>query len=176
MMAQDVSGQDYPNGEGQQGGQKRSSIWPWLLLVAVVFIVVFLLWLYWRTPPSETAKVIDKTTEIPVELPKVRPEPIVPDSSGIAAETSAVLDAPATNNQVGITSRNSQQVAEVTMPGITGLSQADAESKVKAAGLVPYLTYGDDPSTTIGHVISQWPLKGETLPRGSEGFIQIQLK
>jgi len=60
------------------------------------------------------------------------------------------------------------------MPDIVGLTQSSAESKVKAAGLVPYLIYGDV-DIAEGLVISQWPGAGESVPAGSEGFIQIQL-
>ena len=64
---------------------------------------------------------------------------------------------------------------DVRMPEIVGLTQASAESKVTAAGLVPYLTYGDSGQTN-GYVISQWPLAGMLVPAGSEGFIQVQLR
>jgi hypothetical protein len=64
---------------------------------------------------------------------------------------------------------------DVRMPETVGLTQAAAESKVEAAGLVPYLTYGDT-GHKEGYVISQWPLAGVLVPAGSEGFIQIQLR
>jgi hypothetical protein len=63
---------------------------------------------------------------------------------------------------------------EVKMPRIVGLSQAAAESKVEAAGLVPYIMYGSS-NVPNGQVISQWPPAGDLLPAGSEGFIQVQL-
>jgi serine/threonine-protein kinase len=64
---------------------------------------------------------------------------------------------------------------DVSMPEVVGLSQAAAESRVKAAGVVPYLTYGDV-GIKNGYVISQWPLAGEAVPEGSGGFIQVQLR
>ena len=67
-----------------------------------------------------------------------------------------------------------QTVNDVLMPEVVGLTQASAESKVKAAGLVPTILYGAV-GKTAGTVISQWPLGGESLPAGSEGFIQIQI-
>lgn len=62
----------------------------------------------------------------------------------------------------------------VTMPKIVGLTQAAAESAVEAAGLVPYLIYGNN-HIEEGRVISQWPAAGESVPTGSEGFIQVQM-
>jgi serine/threonine-protein kinase len=73
-----------------------------------------------------------------------------------------------------VVSSGDQAALDVTMPEIVGLSQASAEAKVKSAGLVPYITYGSS-GVPQGQVISQWPLAGEVLPAGSEGFIQIQL-
>lgn len=63
----------------------------------------------------------------------------------------------------------------VRMPEIVGLTQSSAETKVKQAGLVPYLIYGDA-EIEPGRVISQWPDAGESVAEGSEGFIQIQLE
>jgi beta-lactam-binding protein with PASTA domain len=73
-----------------------------------------------------------------------------------------------------VVSANGRATGEVKMPDVVGLTQAQAESKVKAAGLVPYITYGRA-GVPQGHVISQWPLAGEQLTVGSEGFIQVQL-
>ncbi len=71
-----------------------------------------------------------------------------------------------------VVSASTPVVPDVKMPDIGGLSQSAAESKVKAAGLVPYITYGTGGSA--GHVISQWPPPGEMVPEGSEGFIQVR--
>jgi beta-lactam-binding protein with PASTA domain len=73
-----------------------------------------------------------------------------------------------------VVSTSGQAAAEVKMPQIVGLGQAAAESKVKDAGLVPYITYGSS-GVPNGQVISQWPLAGDSVPVGSEGFIQVQL-
>lgn len=67
-----------------------------------------------------------------------------------------------------------QSVSTATMPNVVGLTQSSAESKVEAAGLIPYLIYGDH-DVVEGLVISQWPDAGESVPEGSEGFIQVQL-
>ena len=73
-----------------------------------------------------------------------------------------------------VLSANTSASGNVKTPSVVGLSQASAESKVKAAGLVPYITYGRTGSTD-GHVISQWPLGGESVPAGSEVLVQVQL-
>ena len=73
-----------------------------------------------------------------------------------------------------VVSAGTPVIKDVKMPAIVGLTQSSAESKVKAAGLVPYITYGSS-GRPNGHVISQWPLAGELIPAGSEGFIQVQL-
>lgn len=66
----------------------------------------------------------------------------------------------------------STSAGTVTMPDVIGLSQADAQSRVKSAGLTPYVTYGNAP-TRAGTVISQWPLGGKSATAGSQGMIQI---
>jgi beta-lactam-binding protein with PASTA domain len=71
-------------------------------------------------------------------------------------------------------SARAQAVKQVKMPDVVGLRQSSAESKVKNVGLVPYITYGRVGAPN-GQVISQWPLPGELLPVGAEGFIQVQL-
>jgi len=70
-------------------------------------------------------------------------------------------------------SARAQAVKQVKMPDVVGLKQSSAESKVKAVGLVPYIMYGRV-GVPEGQVISQWPLGGELLPVGAEGFIQVQ--
>jgi hypothetical protein len=78
-------------------------------------------------------------------------------------------------SQVAIViSVSNRDISNVEMPDIVGLEQAAAESKVQAAGLTPYLTYGNS-GVPEGHVISQWPLPGEMVPEGSQGLIQVQL-
>lgn len=66
-------------------------------------------------------------------------------------------------------------IVYVTMPEVVNLSQSRAESKIKAAGLRPYVMYGKASAATPGPVISQWPLPGSSIPKGSEGFIQVAL-
>lgn len=66
----------------------------------------------------------------------------------------------------------SSSAPQVTMPNIVGLSQSGAEAKVKAAGLVPHITYGYSVAKK-GKVISQWPLAGVSTPEGSQGLIQV---
>ena len=74
-----------------------------------------------------------------------------------------------------VLSAGTPEIATVKMPDVVGMTQSAAESKVKAAGLVPFITYGNS-GIANGLVISQWPLGGESVPEGSEGFIQIQLR
>jgi beta-lactam-binding protein with PASTA domain len=68
----------------------------------------------------------------------------------------------------------SPDIPTVEMPKVRGLSQAEAESRLRAVGLKPYILYGK-PLTGVpkGHVMSQWPDAGDSLPQGSEAFIQI---
>jgi hypothetical protein len=221
-MAQDVGQQGYePEGPSDTGSDKRSGVWPWVVLAIVVLIVILLLWWYWRQPQKASVTVIKKTAEIPVALPEPRPEPIVPTSTVETVETSTVARVPdvlgharssavrtlegagysvststmysaskasgliVSQNPGGgtpldtggtvavVVSANTPEVPDVKMPDIIGLSQSAAESKVKAAGLVPYITYGTG-GTQGGHVISQWPPAGEMIPEGSEGFIQVR--
>jgi len=65
-------------------------------------------------------------------------------------------------------------VNDVTMPNVVGLTQSSAEAKIKAVGMVPTVLYGVA-GTTPGMVFSQWPAAGDSIPAGSEGFIQIQM-
>ncbi|MEI7814210.1 MAG: PASTA domain-containing protein [Coriobacteriia bacterium] len=175
-MAQDSGQPEYAAGDGEDlDSQKRKSDWPWILLAVVVLVVILLLWLYWGQPQQAAVTVINKTTEIPIVIPEPRPEPTVPT---IATTDSAEVSTAPPVTDVAVTSKSSfakPPVRNVSMPEIVGLTQSSAESKVKAAGLVPYLTYGDIGKAN-GVVISQWPLAGEQIPEGSEGFIQIQLR
>ncbi len=75
---------------------------------------------------------------------------------------------------VAIVVSSSRATDLVKMPQIVGLTQSAAEAKVKDAGLVPYITYGNS-GVPSGEVISQWPRAGDSLPVGGEGFIQVQL-
>jgi beta-lactam-binding protein with PASTA domain len=85
----------------------------------------------------------------------------------------AVLD-PGSTVEI-VVSASKQAAGDVKMPSVIGLSQASAEAKVEAAGLTYSLTYGNFGGTADGHVISQWPLAGESVPAGSETLIQIRL-
>ena len=82
----------------------------------------------------------------------------------------------AIGDSVGVfVSKGRKAVPEVTMPSVVGLTRKQAEAKVTAAGLKPYIVYGVD-AQRIGRVISQWPSPGAEVPKGNEGFIQISLK
>jgi len=74
-----------------------------------------------------------------------------------------------------IVSRGSGAVAMVTMPDVIGLTQSAAESKVRAAGLRPYILHGAE-NKYAGLVGSQWPKPGTRVPEGSEGFIQVMIR
>jgi len=69
-------------------------------------------------------------------------------------------------------SSGSAAVGNTTMPDVIGMTESQASDRVKAAGLVPYVTYGNSP-LKAGKVISQWPLGGATTPLGGQGMIQI---
>lgn len=73
-----------------------------------------------------------------------------------------------------VVSRGTYSTPMVTMPNVIGLSRSAAESKVRAAGLKPYLLYGTS-TKYPGLIASQWPPAGDTLPKGSEGFIQLSV-
>ncbi len=60
---------------------------------------------------------------------------------------------------------------QVRVPKLVGLTRAAAEEKIKAAGLVPVISYGT--TAEKGTVQSQWPLGGDTLPEGGEVQIQV---
>jgi serine/threonine-protein kinase len=73
-------------------------------------------------------------------------------------------------------SQAAKDVGNVTMPNVIGLTKSAAESKVKSAGLTPYITYGQAVSGyPNGHVMSQYPEAGDSVPRGSQGLIQVVL-
>jgi beta-lactam-binding protein with PASTA domain len=74
-----------------------------------------------------------------------------------------------------VVSASKQGAGDVKMPAVIGLSQSEAVAKVEAAGLTYSLTYGNIGGTADGHVLSQWPLAGESVPVGSEALIQIKL-
>jgi serine/threonine-protein kinase len=88
-------------------------------------------------------------------------------SAGSSAATGATISL--------VVSKGRKLVAQVTMPSVVGLTRKQAETRIRAAGLVPYVMYGVDPQR-IGRVISQWPDPESRVPEGNEGFIQISLK
>jgi beta-lactam-binding protein with PASTA domain len=220
-MTQDEGRPGY-EGAAESDTLERSSVWPWIALAIVVMVVILFLWLFWRQPQQSSSEAISKTTQTPVVLPSVRPEPVLP---AIAVDTSQTPSTRLVPNVLGrpensavraledagysvsvsqfytvskaagivvgqkpapgaaldsgggvaiVVSANNRATAEVKMPDVVGLTQAEAESKVKAVGLVPSIMYGRA-GIPQGHVISQWPLAGELLTAGSEGFIQVQL-
>lgn len=138
------------------------------------------------TPPSESSRVPDVVGD-----PRSAAETAV-KGAGYAVSSSTVYSASKASGIVVaqspsggtmldagetvaiVVSVGTPESKSVTMPKIVGLTQASAESKVTAAGLVPYITYGDV-NIEEGRVISQWPAAGESIPAGSEGFIQVQL-
>lgn len=63
----------------------------------------------------------------------------------------------------------------VKVPNLTGLSQAQAESKLKALGIRRVLSFFPDASDP-GRVQSQWPLAGDRVEVGGEVQIQITVK
>ena len=63
------------------------------------------------------------------------------------------------------------------VPGVTGLTQAEATRRVKAAGFKVTISYS--PVTrrmAVGHVFTQWPLGGDVLEIGRDVQLQIVIK
>jgi hypothetical protein len=177
-MAQDVGPEGVgPQPTGSSDGRRTTSPWPWIALAILVLIVIVLLWSYWRKPADGNVTVTKTTvTEIPLTSPEPRPEPVVPTVVAEPAETTSA--APSVLGETGSGAvRSPQPVGDVTMPNVMGLTESAAKSKVRAAGLTPYITYGqvaaDRPN---GRVMSQYPLPGDSVPRGSQGLIQVAFK
>ncbi|MEA3018644.1 MAG: eukaryotic-like serine/threonine-protein kinase [Actinomycetota bacterium] len=66
----------------------------------------------------------------------------------------------------------STTAAPIKVPDLVGAKDVDAESQLRAIGLVANFDRVDDPDIPPGTVISQDPAKGQTLPKGSA----VQLK
>ncbi|CAN5598389.1 Stk1 family PASTA domain-containing Ser/Thr kinase [soil metagenome] len=62
---------------------------------------------------------------------------------------------------------SSDDAAEVSVPSVVGLAQADAEQRIKDADLVPEVTTGPSPTVPTGNVISQDPGKDTDVESGS---------
>ena len=63
------------------------------------------------------------------------------------------------------------------VPGVTGLTQAEASRRVRAAGFTVTISYS--PVTrrmAVGHVLTQWPLGGDVLEIGRDVQLQIVIK
>jgi hypothetical protein len=62
----------------------------------------------------------------------------------------------------------------VTVPNLKGLTQAEAERRIRALGLEVVLSYAPPTGTRkVGRTYSQWPLPGEKVD--ADGEIQIQI-
>ncbi len=65
------------------------------------------------------------------------------------------------------------QVERVAVPGVTGLSEANAVAAIRAAGLNPVVSYAYSSVITRGIAISQSPLAGTTVNAGSSVSITV---
>jgi len=160
----------------------KHPIWPWLLGVGLVVAVLAALWLSGTfagsvTVPDVTGLTLDEArgtlSDVGLELGDL--------SSGEAAagtpEGTVIGQTPAAGEEVDEGSMVDLVVAgapDVVMPDLFGLSQADAEAAVGAAGLVVERVlsiYSND--VPAGQVADQTPAAGTTVPGGSMVTISV---
>ncbi|MDE3074340.1 MAG: protein kinase [Chloroflexota bacterium] len=117
--------------------------------------------------PTETATVTPTVTVTatvsetpgPTETPGARVSPAAPTPPPAAAVSAQPTALP----------------QQVTVPNVVGMTEADAQKTIAAAGLTPtfpnYQTYTSQPS---GHVLSQTPSAGSVVQRGTTIYIAVR--
>jgi serine/threonine-protein kinase len=65
--------------------------------------------------------------------------------------------------------------AQVRVPDIVGMTEADGQNAIKAAGLTTtYPNYQDFPYQDHGHILSETPKAGTLVPRGTTVYIAVR--
>jgi len=65
------------------------------------------------------------------------------------------------------------QGQKVTVPAVTGMEESEAKDAIRAAGLVPNVTYVNSTVVPAGRVVGQNPLAGTTVSPGSTVTISV---
>jgi hypothetical protein len=228
-MSQDIGPEDEASQgvdepvDQQDSREKRSPVWPWVALVVVLLLIIWLLWQYLESvnnAPSATKVTVTRlapTTPGGGDISEVESEVAtgaeetdagVPDVVGLtrSAAVSAIQAAGyrASVTVVYGTSKPANTVFQqnptggalleqggtvgllvqqrpgsqpmVTVPKLTGLSQSQAERKLKALGLEIVRSYAPKGTQPAGIIRSQWPLSGDDVVEGGKVQIQITVK
>jgi serine/threonine-protein kinase len=160
---------------GEVPAKKRSLLWLWITLAALLLIGV----------AAFAISAMNKTAAVPnvIGMTQVEAQSTITEAgfkvgnvdttqTAAAAEVGKVVaedPAPATQARPGtsinIVVSGGQKL--VSVPAVTGLTQAAAQSALTAAGLTFKITNGASSVVPKGSVISQAPSAGEQVPAGT---------
>jgi serine/threonine-protein kinase len=158
-------------------------IWPWVIGLAIVAVVLGAIWLSGMvgdegvTVPDVTGMALEDAHQA-LTAAGLQVGALTPDATATSTPQGTVLSqAPAAGEEVDEGSAVDLVVAgsgDVVVPDLTGLSQADAEAAIAAAGLVLETVLQDySDEVPAGSVVEQTPAAGSTVPQGTAVTISV---
>jgi serine/threonine-protein kinase len=161
----------------------RTPIWPWVIGLVLVAVVLALIWLPGAfegdgvTVPDVVGMTLDEARQsldqAGLELGALSPGEV----TATAPQGTVLVQTPAAGSEVDEGSAVDLVVAgsaTVVVPDVKGLTQADAEAAVIAAGLFVddvLSVYSND--IPAGSVVDQTPAAGSSVPQGTPVTLSI---
>jgi serine/threonine-protein kinase len=165
------------------GDRPRTPIWPWVIGLALVAAVLGAIWLSGLftdegvTVPSVTGMTLDEARQTLTDA-GLQLGALTPDATATTAPQGTVLSQdPPAGEEVDEGTAVDLVIAgsgSVVVPDLTGLSQADAEAAIAAAGLVLEAVLQDySDEVPAGSVVEQTPVAGTSVPYGTAVTISV---
>ncbi|HOT23586.1 MAG TPA: PASTA domain-containing protein [Thermoleophilia bacterium] len=161
----------------------RTPIWPWVIGLVIVAAVLAAIWVPGLfaggsvSVPSVTGMTLDQARQTLADA-GLEVGSVTPDASATTAPQGTVLSQdPTAGEKVDEGSAVALVIAGagvVVVPDLKGLSRADAEAAITAAGLVldsVLQDYSDE--VPAGSVVEQSPAAGTTVPYGTAVVITV---
>jgi len=171
-----------PNRSSLAIAAEKGGVKPWMWAAGVAALIVLALIVFFMTRPSaETVKVpgvVGMTqTEAVAAVEAAGLVAEVTEVEGAAAAGSVETQDPAKDTEVAKGSSVKigvvKPAADIAVPDVRGLTQADATKMLADAGLKVTSTQADSDSVDQGLVIEQAPLAGRAVPAGSTVAVVI---
>ncbi len=171
-----------PNRSSLAIAAEKGGVKPWMWAAGVAALIVLALIVFFMTRPSA------ETVKVPGVVGMTQTEAVAAvEAAGLVAEVTAVegtaaagsveTQDPARDTEVAKGSSVKLGVvkpaADIAVPDVRGLTQADATKILAGAALKVTSTQADSDSVDEGLVIEQAPLAGRTVPAGSSVAIVI---
>jgi eukaryotic-like serine/threonine-protein kinase len=176
-----------PDGMGPDGEPKRHRVWPWVALATVVVVLIAVIFLLKFIGGGNNGVSVPNVTGLPLHTAE---KTLVDDGFQVGTTTARASSAQGQGNVISTTpgfgatepkgtkinivySTGTAAAKGVSVPSVTGLTQAQATSDLEQRGFKVAVKPGQQAGTNPGTVIGQSPAANTVRPSGSTVTITV---